>query len=78
MNLFEARGTTAPPSRSGQSLAEKNWTKLEAVGLGWVDFRVMRRTHETLMNEIHDETKLAADQLGHTVDVNQDVYTRGR
>jgi integrase len=50
--------------------------KLEGVGLGWVDFHVMRRTHATLMNEIHDDPKMVADQLGHTVDVNQNVYTR--
>ena len=50
--------------------------KLKAVGLEWVDFHVMRRTHSTLMNEIHDDPKLVADQLGHTVDVNQNVYTR--
>jgi integrase len=50
--------------------------RLKAVGLGWVDFHVMRRTHSTLMNEIHDDPKLVADQLGHTVDVNQNVYTR--
>ena len=49
---------------------------LKAVGLGWVDFHVMRRTHATLMNEIHDDPKLVADQLGHTLDVNQNVYTR--
>jgi integrase len=50
--------------------------KLNAVGLGWVDFHVMRRTHSTLMNEIHDDPQMVADQLGHTVDVNQNVYTR--
>lgn len=50
--------------------------RLKAVGLGWVDFHVMRRTHATLMNELHDDPKLVADQLGHTVDVNQNVYTR--
>jgi integrase len=50
--------------------------KLKDAGLGWVDFHVMRRTHSTLMNEIHDDPKLVADQLGHTVDVNQNVYTR--
>jgi hypothetical protein len=32
--------------------------------------------HSSLMNEIHDDPKLVADQLGHTVDVNQNVYTR--
>lgn len=50
--------------------------RLKAVGLEWVNFQVMRRTHSTLMNEIHDDPKLVADQLGHTVDVNQHVYTR--
>lgn len=50
--------------------------RLRAAGLGWVDFHVMRRTHASLMNEIHDDPKLVADQLGHTLDVNQNVYTR--
>jgi integrase len=50
--------------------------KLKAAGLDWVDFHVMRRSHATLMNEIHDDPKLVADQLGHTLDVNQNVYTR--
>jgi integrase len=50
--------------------------QLKATGLGWVDFHVMRRTHATLMNEIHDDPKLVADQLGHTLDVSQNVYTR--
>lgn len=50
--------------------------KLKAAGLGFVDFHVMRRTHSTLMNEIHDNPQMVADQMGHTVDVNQNVYTR--
>lgn len=71
------------PSETGKTpLSRDNvWRRrigpsLEAVGLGWVDFHTMRRTHSTLMNEIHDDPKLVADQLGHTVDVNQNVYTR--
>ena len=71
------------PSETGKTpLSRDNvWRRrigpqLESVGLGWVDFHVMRRTHSTLMNEIHDDPKLVADQLGHTVDVNQNVYTR--
>jgi integrase len=71
------------PSRAGKTpLSRDNLSRrhiapaLNAVGLGWVDFHVMRRTHATLMNEIHDDPKLVADQLGHTVDVNQNVYTR--
>jgi integrase len=70
------------PSEKNTPLSRDNvWRrdigpKLEPLGLGWVDFHVMRRTHATLMNEIHDNPKLVADQLGHTVDVNQNVYTR--
>jgi integrase len=71
------------PSESGKSPVWRDniWRrqigpKLAEVGLGWVDFHVMRRTHATLMNEIHDDPKMVADQMGHTVDVNQNVYTR--
>ena len=71
------------PSRTGKTpLSRDNISRrhisppLKAVGLGWVDFHVMRRTHATLMNDLHDNPKLVADQLGHTLDVNQNVYTR--
>ena len=50
--------------------------KFKAVGLDWVDFHVMRRTHASIMNELHDDPKLVADQLGHTLDVSQNVYTQ--
>jgi len=46
------------------------------VGLAWVNFQVMRRTHSTLMNNMGIEGKLVADQLGHSLDVNQNVYTQ--
>ena len=49
--------------------------KLEEIGLGWASFQVMRRTHSTLMNELRVDPKLVADQLGHSLDVNQNVYT---
>jgi integrase len=71
------------PSETGKTpIAKDNiWRRyigpqLKAVGLNWVDFHVMRRTHATLMNEIHNDPKLVADQLGHTLDVNQNVYTQ--
>jgi integrase len=50
--------------------------KLKTVGLAWVNFQVMRRTHSTLMNNMGIEGKLVADQLGHSLDVNQNVYTK--
>jgi integrase len=50
--------------------------KLVAVGLDWVDFHVFRRTSSSLMNDLGTEGKIVADQLGHTLDVNQNTYTR--
>ena len=48
---------------------------MKTVGLDWVDYRVMRRTHSSLMNERGVSPKVIADQQGHTVDVNLNVYT---
>jgi len=50
--------------------------KLAAVGLDWANFLVMRRTHSSLMNGLGIDGKLVADQLGHSLDVNQNVYTQ--
>jgi integrase len=50
--------------------------RLERVGLGWANFLVMRRTHATLMKALGVDGKLVADQLGHTLDVNQNIYTQ--
>ena len=47
--------------------------RLKAVGLGWVDYRVMRRTHSSLMSETGVSPKLIAGQQGHGVDVNLNV-----
>jgi hypothetical protein len=50
--------------------------KAKGVGLGWVDSRVLRRTHSSLMNAQSINPKVVADQHGHTVDANQNVYTQ--
>lgn len=50
--------------------------KLDAVGLGWVNFQVMRRTHSSLMRDNNVDPKVVADQLGHSLDVNLNVYTQ--
>ena len=50
--------------------------KLASVGLGWANFLVMRRTHATLMRGLGIDGKLVADQLGHSLDVSQNVYTQ--
>jgi integrase len=83
MSLVTSDDAWVFPSETGKTPVSRDnlWRrrigpKLDAVGLDWVDFHVMRRTHATLMNEIHDDPKMVADQVGHTVDVNQNVYTR--
>jgi len=50
--------------------------KLKKAGLDWANFQVMRRTHATLMKQAGVDGKLVADQLGHSLDVNQNVYTQ--
>ena len=70
------------PSERMTPLAKENvWRramlpKLEPVGLAWANFQVMRRTHSTLMRGLGVDGKLVADQLGHSLDVNQNVYTQ--
>ncbi|HYL97431.1 MAG TPA: tyrosine-type recombinase/integrase [Blastocatellia bacterium] len=50
--------------------------RLRRMGLGWVNFQVMRRTHSSLMSDLKIEPKVVADQLGHTLDVNLNTYTQ--
>jgi integrase len=70
------------PSERGTPLSRDNLLrrdirpKLAGVQLAWVNFQVMRRTHPTLMNNMGAEGKLVAAQLGHSLDVNQNVYTQ--
>ena|SRR5438105_1098135 len=66
----------AMPIGADNMMARYIRPRLKTVGLGWVDYRVMRRTHSCLMNELDIDPKLIADQQGHTVDVNLNVYTR--
>jgi integrase len=65
--------------RSGRSRHEVRLFRVSvhaAVGLSWVNFQVMRRTHSSLMNALGIDGKVVADQLGHTLDVNRNVYTQ--
>jgi integrase len=39
--------------------------KLQAVGLGWCNFQVMRRTHATLMRQLKADPKLVAEAFSH-------------
>ena len=50
--------------------------RLRKIGLEWVDFQVMRRTHASLSRKAGIDPKVVADQLGHGLGVNLDVYTK--
>jgi integrase len=50
--------------------------RLLPVKLAWANFQVMRRTHSSLLNELGVDPHVRAEQMGHTVDVNENVYTK--
>lgn len=66
------------PTSVSRDNAWRRWIKpkLSKFGLGWASFQVMRRTHSSLMHELEVDPKIVADRLGHTLDVNQNVYTK--
>ena len=49
--------------------------RLKTIGLEWATFQIMRRTHASLSRQAGIDPKLVADQLGHGLGVNLDVYT---
>ena len=49
--------------------------RLKKLGLEWATFQIMRRTHASLSRQANIDPKLVADQLGHGIGVNLDVYT---
>lgn len=70
-----------PSERSTPLVRENCWRRhfkprLDAIGLGWVNFHVMRKTHSCLLKELDVDPKVRAEQMGHTMDVNENVYTR--
>jgi integrase len=71
------------PSEGGETPIRKEnvWQrrigpKLRRVDLGWINFQILRRSCSSIMSDQGTDAKVVADQLGHTLDVNQNVYTR--
>ena len=73
--VFSSERMTTP-------LAPANWwnrdmgPKLKPIGLEWATFQVMRRTHASLSRRLGIDPKVVADQLGHSLGVNLNVYTK--
>jgi integrase len=73
--LFPSEKLGKPPWKDG--LWRRHvLPKLKDNGLEWVNFQVLRRTHSSLMRDKNVDPKVVADQLGHTLDVNLNVYTQ--
>jgi integrase len=86
MRWHEISGNTKPddlvfPSERGTFLSRDNFLrrniqkKLATVGLGWVNFQVLRRTQASLGHMEGIDPKVAADQRGHGIGVAIDTYT---
>jgi len=41
-----------------------------------LNVQVLCRTHATLLDDLGADPQVRADQMGHTVDINQNQYTR--
>jgi len=69
------------PSERGTLMSRDNFLrrniqkKLATVGLGWVNFQVLRRTQASLSHDQKIDPKVSADQRGHTIGVAIDTYT---
>ena len=82
-NLLDTRPEAwlFPSERISTPLSKDNcWRrhmerKLRGAGLDWANFQVMRRTYSSLSKKEGVDSKVLADQLGHGLGVNLDVYT---
>lgn len=73
--VFPSSGLTTPIGKD--NLWRRYFLpKLEAAGLGWANFQVMRRTNSSLMKKSKVDPKVGADQRGHSIGVSLDVYTQ--
>jgi integrase len=55
----------------------RRWIKprLDSLGLSWINFQALRRAHSTLLRAAGEDPKVVADQLGHGIETNLNVYT---
>lgn len=81
-------GASAPdaflfPSETGVTPLRPNnlWKRefrprLEKVGLGWVNYQVLRRTNASLSRKANIDDKVSADQRGHGLGVSLAIYAQ--
>lgn len=72
--VFPSENTNTPVW-ANNAWYDKIRPTLATLGLAWANYQVLRRSCSTLLNHLADG-KTVADQLGHTLDENQNVYTQ--
>lgn len=65
-------GTT--PLRPNNLWKREFLPRLDAVGLGWVNYQILRRTNASLSRKANVDDKVSADQRGHGLGVSLGVY----
>jgi integrase len=70
-----ANANEAPGAGCFRRKDSRRLTELQPVGLAWANFQVMRRTHSSLLKELDVDPHVRAEQMGHNIDVNENVYT---
>jgi integrase len=73
--LFQSENVNAPLSRDNVQRRFMR-PKLDAIGLGWVTFQVMRRTNASIGEKNRVDSKVAADQRGHGLGVALEIYAQ--
>lgn len=64
------------PLRPGSVLERCVYPRLKPLGLDWINFRVLRRSHSTLHEERGTDPKIIADQQGHGLGVHLAKYVQ--
>ncbi len=64
----------ATPLLPDNVLTRSVYPRLEPLGLDWINFAVLRRSHSTLHQEKGTDPKIIADQQGHGLDVHFGAY----
>jgi len=71
--VFPSEQTTTP-LLPDNVLRRCIYPRLEPLGLDWINFAVLRRSHSTLHEEIGTDAKIIADQQGHGLGVHLNKY----
>ena len=66
----------ATPMLPDNVLRRDIYPRLEPLGLDWINFRVLRRSHSTLHEERGTDPKIIADQQGHGLGVHLSDYVQ--